>query len=571
VQTADANVSLKMNDVLIDSIKISLIHRRFGVEKISSMITITDQDYLTKATGGRLSWGLILLIVISLAAGLLFWSGFEILFDAWSRPEYSHGPLIPVLSALMFLRELKQYPPQPGPKSDRWPGVFVVLIAVMITGVGALLRLDSLEVYAIIIWVAGILLISFGWRTGKHFWSPVLHLAFMLPLPGLLYYEVSTVLQFVSSELGVWFLRLVNIPVYLEGNIIDLGVLKLHVAEACSGLRYLFPILSFSYIFALLYQGPKWHKVLLLLAAAPITVFMNSVRIALAGVLVQHFGLEWLEGFTHFFEGWVIFMFSILLLFVFAWVLLKLNPRKMSLVEALDLDTDGVFPQLTRLKLTQASPALITATILMIVSVIVWPLVPDRTYAAPDRTSFALFPEQVGNWRQFGEVQNFTPEVERILAADDYHAVQFGQSPSSPTIDFFAAWYEDLAEKGVMHTPEICLPGAGWEIAKVETVDISGELGLDSPYKVNRIIIQKGSERSLVYYWFTHMGHAIPRSASAKISVLTRGVLAGRSDGAIIRLISPIGDNQSEDVAEARMNDLLKEIFNELPRFVPGR
>ena len=535
------------------------------------MSMITDQDNLARATGGRMSWGLVWLIGITVAAGLLFSSGFEILFEAWSRPEYSHGPLIPVLSALMFLRELKEYPPEPGAKTDRWPGVFVVLFAVLVMGVGTLLRLDSLEAYAIIIWVAGVLLVSFGWRTGKHFWPPVLHLVFMLPLPGLLYYEVSTVLQLISSELGVWFLQLARIPVYLDGNIIDLGVLKMHVAEACSGLRYLFPILSFSYIFALLYQGPKWHKVLLLVAAAPIAVFMNSVRIALAGILVQRFGLEWLEGFTHFFEGWVIFMSSVLILFGLAWVLLKLNPKKMSLVEALDLDTDNVFPQLKRLSLTQASPALITATMLMIVSLVAFPMVPDRNTVAPDRYSFAAFPRSVGDWRQFGEEQSFTPAVERILAADDYHAVQFGQSPTAPTIDFFTAWYEDLAADGVMHTPEICLPGAGWEIAKVEMVDISGELGLSSPYKINRIIIQKGTERSLVYYWFTHMGHAIPRSASAKFSVLTRGVIAGRSDGSIVRLISPIGKGQSEEEAEAQMNDLLASILEEMPRFVPGR
>jgi exosortase len=71
-----------------------------------------------------------------------------------------------------------------------------------------------------------------------------------------------------------------SVPVFLEGNIIDLGVYKLHVAEACSGLRYLFPILSFSYIFAVLYKGPMWHKAVLLISAAPITVLMNSVRIA---------------------------------------------------------------------------------------------------------------------------------------------------------------------------------------------------------------------------------------------------------------------------------------------------
>jgi exosortase len=105
------------------------------------------------------------------------------------------------------------------------------------------------------------------------------------------------------------------VPVFLEGNIIDLGVLRLHVAEACSGLRYLFPIMSFSYIFAVLYRGPMWHKAVLLISAAPITVFMNSVRIAVAGIIAQEYGTDWLDGFTHFFEGWVIFITCVAILF----------------------------------------------------------------------------------------------------------------------------------------------------------------------------------------------------------------------------------------------------------------
>ena len=266
------------------------------------MTMIADRDYLSRTTGGLLTWGIVCLIAITVSAGLLFSHGATILLEAWSKPEYSHGPLIPLLSAFMFLRELKQYPPQPGPKRDRWPGVVVVLLAIAVAGLGQLVKVDSLSAYAIIVWVAGILLISFGWRIGKNFWPSVLHLVFMLPLPGLLYFEVSTFLQLVSSELGVWFLRLASIPVYLDGNIIDLGVLKLHVAEACSGLRYMFPILSFSYIFAVLYQGPAWHKILLLLAAAPIAVFMNSVRIAMAGILAAAFRTGMARGLYPFFR-----------------------------------------------------------------------------------------------------------------------------------------------------------------------------------------------------------------------------------------------------------------------------
>ena len=523
-----------------------------------------------KSLSGWFHWGVFWLVVAFIAAILFFRDGFDVLFEAWSRPEYSHGPLIPVLSGLMFLRDLKLHPPQPGPKTDRWPGLVLVLFSIIVATFGTVFNADSLAAYAIIIWVAGILLISFGWKTGKHFWPPVLHLVFMLPLPGLLYYQVSTVLQLVSSELGVWFLKLVDVPVYLEGNIIDLGVLKLHVAEACSGLRYLFPILSFSYIFAFLYQGPTWHKIVLLLAAAPIAIFMNSLRIAIAGILVQHLGIEWLEGFTHFFEGWVIFMASILLLMGLAWLMLLLNPRKMRLVEALDLETDQILPQMARLQLVRPSAVLVSAAAVMIAAITILPSMPQRVAVMPDRSSFNQFPHQLGEWRQFGQEYRLTPQIERILAADDYHGAQFIQARDEPILDFFTAWYADLAEEGVQHTPEICLPAAGWEIAKVERVDISNDLGLEEPFRVNRVILQKGEERMLVYYWFMHMGQAIPSNASAKLSVLTKGLFAERLDGAIMRITSPISEEYPEAVAEARMANLLRQILPVMPKFIPG-
>ena len=241
----------------------------------------------------------------------------------------------------------------------------------------------------------------------------------------------------------------------------------------------------------------------------------------------------------------------------------------MSLVEALDLDTEGLIPQFARLKLVQPSPALIAATVLMIGSLSAWSQLPDRAPVTPDRASFALFPKLVGKWRQVGQEKRFSPAVENILAADDYIAVQFSRSQDTPTLDFFSAWYRDLGEDGVVHSPELCLPGAGWEMAKVEQVDISDRLGLDAPYNINRIIVQKGEERMLVFYWFTHMGRAIPRSATAKFSVLTRGVMAGRYDGAIVRLISPIGEGQPEAEAEAHMIDLLKAALPQMPRFIP--
>jgi exosortase D (VPLPA-CTERM-specific) len=434
-------------------------------------------------------------------------------------------------------------------------------------GLGRLAGINDIVAYATILWVGGILLVSFGWATGKHFWPPVLHLVYMLPLPGVLYYKMSAWLQLVSSELGVWFLKLASVPVFLEGNIIDLGLLQLHVAEACSGLRYLFPILSFSYIFAVLYRGPMWHKAVLLLAAAPITVLMNSVRIAIAGVIADRYGTDWLDGFTHFFEGWVIFITCILLLFLLARIMLFFNKEKMSLAEALDLETDGLLVQASRLRFIRASAAMIASAVLMLGIAVSWPyLVPERGGTAIERDSFAAFPRQFGDWQQRGPAERLDAGIAQVLGADDYRSVSFVNPDAAAPVKFFSAWYADQSKGGV-HSPEICLPGGGWEIAWLERTDMRQLMDWDGPYEINRAIIQKGQTRMMVYYWFDQKGRKVAWDFAAKFWLMIDGITTGRTDGALVRLTTPIVVSEAD--AEARLQDLLKKIQPTLPRFIP--
>ena len=528
---------------------------------------------ITQTSGAEFSaWftpGLFWLVVAIIGAGVFFADGLDALLTAWALPEYSHGPLIPILSGLLFLRQLKEYPVDPGPKRNRWVGVTVIVAALALATLGKLSNISDLVAYATILWVGGILLVSFGWETGRHFWPPVLHLVYMLPLPGVVYYKMTTWLQLVSSELGVWFLGLLSVPVFLEGNIIDLGVTKLHVAEACSGLRYLFPILSFSYIFAVLYKGPMWHKAVLLISAAPITVFMNSVRIAVAGVIVQYYGLDWLEGFTHFFEGWVIFIACILILFALARIMLFFNPEKMSLVDALDLETDGLMTQAARLRFVRASRAMVASAVLMIAAVGAWQFVPDRGAGEIERERFATFPRQLGEWRQRGLPRTLEASVARSLAADDYRSVDFVRPGAAAPVEFFSAWYADQSQGGV-HSPEICLPGGGWEIAWLERTDLTAEMGSDVPYMVNRAIIQKGTQRMMVYYWFEQKGRKIAWDFAAKYWLMIDGITTGRTDGALVRLTTPILENEPDAAADARLMEILREVDGRLARFVPG-
>lgn len=512
--------------------------------------------------------GLLWLFSALVGAFILFWPGIELLWQVWQSPEYSHGPLIPVLSGLLFLRQLKDEPILDGPV-NRWPGLALMAVSVLLGLAGQMVETPTVTATALIPWFGSLLLVSFGWDQGKRFWPPIVHLLFMLPLPGYTHYEVSIALQLISAELGVWLLRLLDIPVFLDGYIIDLGVLKMHVAEACSGLRYLFPILSFSYIFAVLFRGGLVMKAVLLLSAAPIAVAMNSFRIAVAGVIVQYQGQEHLEGFTHFFEGWVIFVLSVLLMFLLARLLLVLRRDRMTLVEALDLDFSGISQQARRIGLVEASPALAAMAIATLGTALLWHAFPTVRTVEPPRAELNSFPVQIGTWSG-GPKQVLDGEVARILQAQDYVMSTYSD-PAGAKVEVFAAWFRDQTISGA-HSPEVCLPTSGWEFAAFDRRDVGPQMGLDKPFPVNRAVIQKGEERMMVYYYFVQNGRQVAWDFGSKLWLFWDSVVHGRKDGGLVRLVTVMARGESEAEAERRLQDMARELDGALlERFFPGR
>ena len=353
----------------------------------------------------------------------LFGFGLRGLAEAWARPEFSHGPVIPALSFYLFLHELKRVPPAGA--SDRWPGVACIALALALAILGNLLQIADIVFYALIVWTWGLVLTGFGWRRGRAFWPSVLHLVFMLPLPMILYWQVSTGLQFLSSEVGVGLLRAAGVPVYLEGNVIDLGIMKLMVAEACSGLRYLFPIMSFTYVFAVLYRGPLWLKLVLLLAAVPLAVLMNAARIGVIGLLVDRFGPAQATGFLHLFEGWAVFLACIGLLLVMAKAMQWLSGDRRRLGDALDLDFSGLGHELARVRDTEPSRALVAAACLTVALSAAWALAPARAAAPAPRESFDSFPLALDGWS--GTPAVLEAGIARRLGADDYLSARLPQ------------------------------------------------------------------------------------------------------------------------------------------------
>ena len=199
-----------------------------------------------------------ILVFISISALLyLFRDGVVHTWEYWQREEYSHGPMIPLVAAFLLFQRLQNL--ESLQVSGQWLGS--VLLALGLAGwvLGELSSIYTILQYAFLLVLYGLVVAVLGWPRSKCIWAALLYLLFMIPLPNFLYSNLSQQLQLLSSSLGVSVIRWFDISVFLEGNVIDLGVYKLQVVEACSGLNYLFPLMSFGFLLAYLFRGPAWH------------------------------------------------------------------------------------------------------------------------------------------------------------------------------------------------------------------------------------------------------------------------------------------------------------------------
>ncbi len=195
--------------------------------------------------------------------------------EQWEREEYNHGYLIPVVALyLLWLRadDLRQ-----ADLKGSWSGLIFIAGGLFGLVLGELSSIYTIIQYSFMCALLGVIVTTIGWKGFRIVWVPFVYLIFMIPLPNFLYFNLSSELQLISSQIGVAVIRLFGISVYLEGNVIDLGIYQLQVAEACSGLRYLFPLMSFGFLLGALYKGPWWHRAIIFLSSIPSNHFYEQL------------------------------------------------------------------------------------------------------------------------------------------------------------------------------------------------------------------------------------------------------------------------------------------------------
>lgn len=528
------------------------------------MQSVTDNErYIWKFSTTMWVFALMVLALL----GATFHAGIREMVNTWgAREEYSYGYLIPFIT--LFLIWQRRDVIEKTEFTGSWTGMVFILLGWIIFALGSLIAFTTAIQFAMLIVLAGAMLSIMGWRGFKPFIVPVSFLVFMIPLPGFFLLNLSAQLQLISSTLGVDVIRLFGISVYLEGNVIDLGTYKLQVVEACNGLRYLFPLMSLAFICAYFFKGALWKRTIIFLSSIPITILMNSFRIGVIGVLVEYGGPTQAEGFLHDFEGWVVFMSCLGIILLEIWILARIGKHKLTLSEAFSLELPPPPEKDVGVRARAMPKQSLAVGVLLVATAVSSFLLATRAEVRPARAEFASFPLSLGGW------QGKRDFMEKIyldaLKLDDYFLANYSNNGVN-LVNFYVAYYATQKVGESAHSPRTCIPGGGWQIKNitqhsVDGVDVHGN---GMPLVVNRLLIQKGDDKQLVYYWFQQRGRVITNEYMVKWYLLRDAMARNRSDGALVRLTALVAPNSDITNADKLLADFAKQVSGPLKRYIP--
>jgi exosortase len=240
-------------------------------------------------------------------------TGLHLALQWWRDPNFSHGFFVPLFSLFLLWQEkerLRRITPRPS-----WWGLAILLAALCLLIIGQMGAELFLARFSLLILLAGLIVLFSGWPLLRAVAFPLAFLLLMIPIPTILFNQITFPLQLLASQISAFVLPLFGVPTLLEGNIIHIPTMPLEVAEACSGIRSLMSLITLSIIYGYLMERRVWVRWLLAIASVPIAIAANSVRIIGTGLLVQYWDADKAEGFFHASWGWIIFVVSLLMLY----------------------------------------------------------------------------------------------------------------------------------------------------------------------------------------------------------------------------------------------------------------
>jgi exosortase len=589
--------------------------------------------------------GLLALLVAGVYHSTLVWLEAK----DWGRADYSYGYIIPLVALYLVWEKRGELLALPAAPS--WWGFFALAPGLALFWLGELAGEFFTLYLSLWLVVVGLCWIHLGTARLKAIAFPLAILLAMFPPPHFISDGLTLRLKLISSQLGVAAMQAYGLSAFREGNVIDLGFTQLQVVDACSGLRYLFPLLIMGLLLAYFYKAAWWKRAVLVASAVPLTIATNSLRIAATGILYEAWGPAVAEDFFHGFSGWLIFLFGLAVMLLemwglngfrgFGWLgglkdkkdILAADGRRPAQTKD-ELATDPHRPTQTKedgvsshntarentsnhpndfnqdkslndsgLKLNTSSltapapngwrallwpPQFIVAAVLLAATLALSQGIEFREKIPPAQ-SFAGFPLEVGEWS--GKRESMEQMFVTELDLSDYVIVDY--TAGGKGVNFYTAYYESQRKGESIHSPETCLPGSGWAFrnAGKTVVQLAGRqdpgFGVQgsgsadgggasaggrvdgSAITVNRAVMEKGDARQLSYFWFPQRDRVLTNAWELKLYNFWDALTRQRTDGALVRLITPVYPNEDLADADKRLVAFTKEIVPVLNEYLP--
>lgn len=284
----------------------------------------SQAKFARRVSGGLAAWqsGVLLILIAYLYVPIAI----RLVGQWWSDPNFSHGFFVPAFSAYILWQNRARLTAIPRKPSTWGLPLIVLSLVVLILGIfGAELFLSRTS---LILLIAGMIIFFLGWEMFRAVLFPLLFLILMVPIPAIVFSQITFPLQILASKLAAWILPAFGVPVLREGNVINLPAMPLEVAEACSGIRSLLSLATLAIMYGYLMEKAPLMRTVLALASVPIAVTANALRIVGTGLIVQYWDPDKAEGFFHLFSGWLIFVVSLLMLLALHSVLRSLRGRE---------------------------------------------------------------------------------------------------------------------------------------------------------------------------------------------------------------------------------------------------
>ena len=490
--------------------------------------------------------------------------------DWWSDENYSHGLLVPFVIAIIIWREWDSLKKAVA-KSPAWLGGAVVVLALLMLTAGTLGAELFTQRMSMVLMLAGLAVYFFGTKILQLLAVPFALLLLAIPIPQIVFNRIALPLQTWASQMAVWGIRIFDVPTVRLGNVIDIlprgstQTISLEVVEACSGIRSLMTLVTLGLIlgyFTRRDDGGRganfstadfWRTCILMVSAVPIAVLTNAARVSVTGILTYYYGKEATTSTWHELSGWLVYLVALTLLLGVNVVLKRIFKTG----------------RITETSAVAIAPATAPAAVLPLIAVMVFSGVAlnwfvGRGEAQVPRLMLSGLQNTFGDWRQRGRDINFEDGVISVLGTTDYTMREY-TLPDGRVANIYVGYYASQRTGATYHSPQNCLPGAGWVLNDPQYVDIPTSDA--RTFIANRYIIENGIYREVMIYWYQGRGHTEASEYRDKINTVWDSITRRRTDGAMVRVMTDVGTDEAASLRAA--SDLAARLADSLPPYVP--